>query len=218
MSKFWRKASMLTSMALVSGSMIFAAAPSYAGNEIQIQALGDVIPACDILAQTVGRLVESVPGDGTDGFTSGRLISQPGLQPSDSRGELAIVGLSCNRNGDTMATITSPVQISGPTLNINTATTRAYAGDSSTAGTPTAFATNLASDRIVVGELPLMAVTSEINDGGNVKVSDAVLLTTAQSGQPGFIALGIGFEVEVNGPRIPSGQFGFATTLTVVPR
>ena len=218
MSKFWRKASMLTSMALVSGSMIFAAAPSYAGNEIQIQALGDVIPACDILAQTVGRLVESVPGDGTEGFTRGRLVSQPG---DDARGQLAIVGLSCNGGGDTLATITSPVKISGPDLDINVATTRAFIATDGTA--PIAAADDLltaleAYDAENFTGLPLMAVTSET--GGAVKLSDAALLTGDENSAVAdtFIALGIGFEIEVNGSRIPSGQFGFATTLSVVPR
>ena len=223
MSKLLVKTSMLTTMALISGSMIFAAAPSYAGNEIQIQALGDVIPACDILAQSVGRLVETVPGDGTEGFTRGRLVSQPGDE--DAPGELAFVALYyCNQSDDTMATITSPVQISGEQLDINVATTRAYIAFD---GSPTAFSDDLLAaledpNTIPYTSLPLMAVTSAT--GGAVKTSDAVLLASrfgpdsrSVVGQA-FIGLGIGFEVEVNGSRIPSGQFGFATTLTVVPR
>ena len=221
MSKLLVKTSMLTTMALISGSMIFAAAPSYAGNEIQIQALGDVIPACDILAQSVGRLVETVPGDGTEGFTRGRLISEPG---EDAPGELAFVALYCNQSDDTMATITSPVQISGEQLDINVATTRAYIAFDDP---PTAFSDDLLAaledpNTIPYTSLPLMAVTSAT--GGAVKTSDAVLLASrfgpdsrSVVGQA-FIGLGIGFEVEVNGSRIPSGQFGFATTLTVVPR
>ena len=212
MSNLLRKGSMLATMVLASGSMMLAAAPSYAGNEIEVQALGDVVPACDILGQTVGRLAESVPGDGTTGFTRGRLISD------NTTGDLAYVGLTCNLTGSsTIATITSPVQISGPDLDINVASTRAYAGDAATAGNATAFANSLAGDTIAVGELPLMAVTSEV--GGAVKVSDAAVLTGDNAAVTGdFVALGIGFEVEVNGSRIPSGQFGFATTLSVVPR
>jgi hypothetical protein len=210
---------------LASGSMMLAAAPSYAGNEIEVQALGDVIPACDILAQTVGRLVESVPGDGTTGFTRGRLISgilNPAANDPTPYGELALVGLSCNQGGDTMATITSPVQISGPDLDINVATTRAYIALDADGGAPIDNAVTLLEalqDPTALGyrDLPLMAVTSET--GGAVKLSDAVLLTGTNSGiGGGFIGLGIGFEVEVDGPRIPSGQFGFATTLSVVPR
>jgi hypothetical protein len=230
MSNLLRKGSMLATMVLASGSMMLAAAPSYAGNEIEVQALGDVIPACDILAQTVGRLQESVPGDGTEGFTRGRLISAPAdtrtatVPFPDGVGELAIVGLSCNQSGDTIATITSPVQISGPTLDINVATTRAYiatngANPQVPISTPAALLTALAAyDADNFTGLPLMAVTSEV--GGAVKVSDAAVLTGAEvaAGTVDFIALGIGFEVEVDGPRIPSGQFGFATTLSVVPR
>jgi hypothetical protein len=245
MSNLLRKGSMLATMVLASGSMMLAAAPSYAGNEIEIQALGDVVPACDILGQTVGRLVESVPGDGTDGFTRGRLISAPDdANGGGARGELAIVGLSCNANGDTIATITSPVKISGPDLDINVATTRAYiAGTFVPAGTPvldenddpvldenddpvvTAADTFSNFLQVLTGrapgfqQLPLMAVTSDVRQAGAVKVSDAVLLTgTGSAVGGGDITLGIGFEVEVNGPRIPSGQFGFATTLSVVPR
>jgi hypothetical protein len=230
MSNLLRKASMLTGMVIASGSMMLAAAPSYAGNEIEVQALGDVIPACDILAQTVGRLVETVPGDGTTGFTRGRLISAPADTRSNpavspfagGRGELAIVGLSCNQGGDTIATITSPVQISGPTLDINVASTRAYVNTAAT-DADGLFNTVLTGpyDAEDFTQLPLMAVTSEV--GGAVKVSDAALLTGTDANNPSavgaeFIALGIGFEVEVNGSRIPSGQFGFATTLSVVPR
>ncbi|MDB9448014.1 hypothetical protein [Anabaena sp. CS-542/02] len=218
MSNLLRKGSMLATMVLASGSMMLAAAPSYAGNEIEVEALGDVIPACDILGQTVGRLVESVPGDGTDELTRGRLISAAG---TDAPGQLAIVGLSCNADSDTIATITSPVQISGPDLDINVATTRAYLDNSTS---PAEFLGVLTTTYAPAGfsELPLMAVTSEV--GGAVKVSDAVVLTgdgsvaTIQNSDDNFAALGIGFEVEVNGSRIPSGQFGFATTLSVVPR
>jgi hypothetical protein len=224
MFKLLHPASMLTTMGLVCGFITLAAAPSYPGNEIDLQSLGDVIPACDILAQTVGRLVESVPGDGTEGFTRERLISHPGDGTDAARGELAFVALSCNQSDDTMATITSPVQISGLTLDINVATTRAYiAFDDPTI----AFSQDLLAalgnpDTLPYTFLPLMAVTSET--GGAVRTSDAALLASRARpdnrsvvGQA-FIALGIGFEVEVNGSRIPSGQYSFATTLSVVPR
>lgn len=220
MSNLLRKGSMLATMVLASGSMMLAAAPSYAGNEIQVEALGDVVPACDILGQTVGRLAETVPGDGTTGFTRGRLLSAPG---ADATGELAIVGLSCNLTGtSTIATITSPVQISGPDLDINVASTQAYIATDGTApiaDAPELLAALEAYDGNNFTGLPLMAVTSEV--GGAVKVSDAAVLTgvnVAAGPTADFIALGIGFEVEVNGSRIPSGQFGFATTLSVVPR
>ncbi|MDB9448015.1 hypothetical protein [Anabaena sp. CS-542/02] len=225
MLKFFHPAPMLTTMGLVCGFITLAAAPSYAGNEIEVQSLGDVIPACDILGQTVGRLVESVPGDGTTGFTRGRLVSTYDVDLDEALGEMALVGLSCNQGGNTMATITSPVQISGPPLDINVASTRAYIATVDPLGrfvitNAGEFLDALADPvtRLGYTPLPLMAVTSEV--GGAVKTSDAAVLTgtNAVGDTDGFIALGMSFEVEVNGSRIPSGQYSFATTLSVVPR
>ena len=216
---------MLTTMGLVCSWITLAAAPSYAGNEIEVQSLGDVIPACDILGQTVGRLVESVPGDGTTGFTRARLVSTYDVVLNEGLGEKALVGLSCNQGGNTMATITSPVQISGPTLDINVATTLAYIATVDPLGRfvitdAEEFLDALADPVIRLGytPLPLMAVTSEV--GGAVKTSDAAVLTGVGTSaiNNSFIALGMSFEVEVNGSRIPSGQYSFATTLSVVPR
>jgi hypothetical protein len=225
MFKLLHPASMLTTMGLVCGFITLVAAPSYAGNEIEVQSLGDVIPACDILGQTVGRLVESVPGDGNTGFTRGRLVSTYDVDPDKAQGEMALVGLSCNQGGDTMATITSPVQISGLKLDINVASTRAYIATFDPLGrfvitNAEEFLDALADPVISLGytPLPLMAVTSEV--GGAVKTSDAAVLTGVASSAVNnfFIALGMSFEVEVNGSRIPSGQYSFATTLSVVPR
>ncbi len=220
---------MLTGMVIASGSMMLAAAPSYAGNQIQMEAVADVIPACDILGQTVGRLVESVPGDGGDiagsAFTRGRLVSTPtqattggfdGNQIS-ARGQLAYVGLSCTGGTSTLATVTSPVQISGTDLDINVATTSMYAP---AAGLPAANVITSAVSAINTAfnnSNPVAVATSGAN--GAVATSDAALIlgsgaaNTATNGVFGF-----GFNIEVNGDRIPAGQYGIASTLTVVPR
>jgi len=227
MSNLLRKASMLTGMVIASGSMMLAAAPSYAGNQIQMEAVADVIPACDILGQTVGRLVESVPGDGGDiagsAFTRGRLVSNPnqatagGFDTTAARGQLAYVGLSCTGGTSTLATVTSPVQISGTTLDINVATTSMYAP---AAGLPAANVITSAVSAIntAFGNAnPVAVATSGAN--GAVATSDAALIlgtgaaNTATNGVFGF-----GFNIEVNGDRIPAGQYGIASTLTVVPR
>ncbi|MDH6100768.1 hypothetical protein NWP21_18380 [Anabaenopsis sp. FSS-46] len=226
MSNLLRKASMLTGMVIASGSMMLAAAPSYAGNEIQMEAVADVIPACDILGQTVGRLVESVPGDGSGGaiLTRGRLVSAPtrtvttaGFEPENGAGQLAYVGLSCTGGTNTLATVTSPVQISGEALDINVATTRMYAATTVVEAAEVVTQTVDALNTDFEDANPVASVTSGAD--GAVATSDAALILGENSAyaQPGA-TFGFGFNIEVNGARIPAGQYGIATTLTVVPR
>ena len=214
---------MLTGMVIASGSMMLATAPSYAGNEIQMEAVADVIPACDILGQTVGRLVESVPGDGEGGaaFTRGRLVSAPSSQVDGFEanvGQLAYVGLSCTGGTNTLATVTSPVQISGTDLDINVATTRMYAANTRVPAADVVAETVTDLNTSFVEANPIVAVTSGV--GGAVATSDAALILGQNSAYtPNTDAtFGFGFNIEVNGARIPAGQYGIATTLTVVPR
>ena len=224
--------------------------PTQASNQIQMEAVADVIPACDILGQTVGRLVESVSGDGGDipsnAFTRGVLLSQPATtgpgNPTNGFGQLAYVGLSCTPGADTIATITSPVQISGQPLPILTATTRMYAPVAITTttiigpgGVPLTI--NDPPSGIDAADI-LLTPLSQINDefidartiigvvgDQTVQTSDAVVILgenaayTTSTGVPYYDALfGLGFNIMVEGSRIPAGQYGFATILTVVPR
>ena len=221
---------MLTGMVIASGSMMFAAAPSYAGNEIQMEAVADVIPACDILGQTVGRLVESVPGDGDAAFTRGRLVSAPQNNEGftntagtgdGSVGQLAYVGLSCTAGDSTIATVTSPVQISGTTLDINVATTRMYAANSRVAAADVIATDVDALNSDFADANPIASVSSGPN--GAVATSDAAVILGqgAAYSTPNLATdgvFGFGFQIEVNGARIPAGQYGIASTLTVVPR
>ncbi|MDB9540642.1 hypothetical protein [Anabaenopsis arnoldii] len=225
MSNLLRKASMLTGMVIASGSMMLAAAPSYAGNEIQMEAVADVIPACDILGQTVGRLVESVPGDGDAAFTRGRLISAPAQDDTDgfangaALGQLAYVGLSCTAGDSTIATVTSPVQISGTDLDINVATTRMYAPSEATPAANVITSNMTTLNTAFANANPVASVSS--GPDGAVATSDAaVILGEGSALATGDTTgtFGFGFQIEVNGARIPAGQYGIASTLTVVPR
>jgi hypothetical protein len=222
MSNLLRKASMLTGMVIASGSMMLAAAPSYAGNEIQMEAVADVIPACDILGQTVGRLVESVPGDGEGGavLTRGRLVSAPANSADGFEtnvGQLAYVGLTCTAGDSTIATVTSPVQISGTDLDINVATTRMYAASTSVPAANVITSNMTTLNANFANANPVVAVSSGAN--GAVATSDAAVILGADSAYAvNTGTFGFGFQIEVNGDRIPAGQYGIATTLTVVPR
>ncbi|MDH6100769.1 hypothetical protein NWP21_18385 [Anabaenopsis sp. FSS-46] len=210
------------SIILVSLTMVWAT-PAQAGNRIQIEAIADVIPACDILGQTVGRLVESIDGDGGDipdeEFTRGRLISSPinGDGFRNGRGQLAYVGLSCNFGGNsTLATITSPYQISGsPKLPLLTATTRMHIAR-----------LRVPADRIITRTITELneaftqsnTVAAVVGDQ-DVKTSSASLILgigSAYVDQNGVF--GFAFDISTDLERIPAGQYGFATMLTVVPR
>ncbi len=233
--------------------------PTQAGNPIQMEAVADVIPACDILGQTVGRLVESVSGDGGDipgnAFTRGVLLSEPITTgpgtPTNGFGQLAYVGLSCTPGANTIATITSPIQISGQPLRIFTATTRMYAPAVPTTivvldpitglpfinpltGLPITIFGPISGINAADILLPLSQTNSEFTDARTiigvvgdetVQTSDAVVILgenaaySSTTGVPRYDALfGFGFNIMVEGDRIPAGQYGFATILTVVPR
>jgi len=218
-SKLIRKALSLTGITLlsVSGSILWMS-PSRAGNELQVEAIANVIPACDILGQSVGELAESVSGDATDGFTRGVVASRPALAipATDATGVLAYVALSCTAGDSTIATVTSPVQTTGTDLDIFTATTRMYAP---TVTTEAATIDTITPDTLVANFTNALPVASVVGDE-TVRTSDAAtILGTASSAVDGTDSIfGIGFEVMVSGSRVPSGQFGFATTLSVVPR
>ena len=217
-SKLIRKALSLTGITLlsVSGSILWMS-PSRAGNELQIEAIANVIPACDILGQSVGELVESVSGDATDGFTRGVVASLPVIAPATlPTGTLAYVALSCTAGDSTIATVTSPVQTTGTDLDIFTATTRMYAPTVATLANT--FDTVTPAD-LVTNFTDALPVASVVGDE-TVRTSDAatILGTTSSAVAATSSVFGIGFEVMVSGERVPSGQFGFATTLSVVPR
>ena len=217
------------SIILVSLTMVWAT-PAQAGNRIQIEAIADVIPACDILGQTVGRLVESIDGDGGDipdqEFTRGRLMSSPANAAGNTnntdgfragRGQLAYVGLSCNLSGNsTLATITSPYQISGsPQLPLLSATTRMHAAQRV-----------VPASRIITGTLN--DLNQEFRDSNpvasvvgsqHVRTSDASLILGIGSAYAlNNGVFGFAFDISTDLERIPAGQYGFATMLTVVPR
>ena len=246
---FIRIFSILTVIPLLTTAALWVK-PTQAGNPIQMEAVADVIPACDILGQTVGRLVESVSGDGGDipgnAFTRGVLLSEPITTgpgtPTNGFGQLAYVGLSCTPGANTIATITSPVQISGQPLRIFTATTRMYAPAVQTTiviidpftGLPLTITSPISGINAVDILLPLSQTNSEFTDARTiisvvgdetVQTSDAVVILgdnaaySSTTGVPRYDAIfGFGFNIMVEGDRIPAGQYGFATILTVVPR
>ena len=216
------------SIILVSLTMVWAT-PAQAGNRIQIEAIADVIPACDILGQTVGRLVESIDGDGGDiegqEFTRGRLMSSPAISGATNddgfrpgRGQLAYVGLSCNLSGNsTMASVSSPYQISGsPQLPVLTAATRMHAAkDRVAAGLVITEDLEFLNGRFEDSNTVASVVGSQ-----DVKTSNASLILgvgSAYNGQQNAV-FGFAFDISTDLERIPAGQYGFATMLTVVPR
>jgi hypothetical protein len=206
-----RKIWAIPGIVVVSTSLLWVS-PSYAGNEIEIQALADIIPACDILGQTVGRLGEKIDGDGnTDGFSLPRVQSAPG-----GVGELAFVGLSCNLTGNsTMATITSPQQVSGgERLPILVGTTRMYAA----ADRVPAVGVNNSPQTLANSfrdALPIIAVSGD----ERIRTSDAVnILGLGSAYQETNATFAFGFEIISNIERIPAGQYAFSTILSVVPR
>ncbi len=218
------------SIILVSLAMVWAT-PAQAGNRIQIEAVADVIPACDILGQTVGRLVESIDGDGGDipnqEFTRGRLMSSPAntggnVNNADgfraARGQLAYVGLSCNLGGNsTLATITSPYQISGsPQLPLLTATTRMHAARSRVPAAEIITTTVSQLNTRFEESNPV----AEVVGSQQVTTSDASLILGIGSAYTPFnnAVFGLAFDISTDLERVPAGQYGFATMLTVVPR
>ena len=206
-----RKIWAIPGMVVVSTSLLWVS-PSYAGNEIEIQALADIIPACDILGQTVGRLGEKIDGDGnSDGFSLPRVQSAP-----DGVGELAFVGLSCNLAGNsTLATITSPQQVSGgERLPILVATTRMYAAAERVPATGVNSSFTTLADSFE-GALPIIAVSGD----ETIRTSDAVnILGLGSVYDASNATFAFGFEIISNIERIPAGQYAFSTTLSVVPR
>jgi len=197
-------------MVIVSTSLLWVS-PSYAGNDIEIQALADIIPACDILGQTVGRLREKIDGDGNDGFSLPRVQSAPG-----GAGELAFVGLSCTLTGNsTLATITSPQQVSGgERLPILVGTTRMYAAPERVPATgvnnsPQTLANSFRD------ALPIIAVSGD----ERIRTSNAVnILGLGSAYNESNATFAFGFEIISNIERIPAGQYAFSTTLSVVPQ
>ena len=206
-----RKIWAIPGMLVVSTSLLWVT-PSYAGNEIEIQALADIIPACDILGQTVGRLGEKIDGDGDgEGFSLPRVISAPG-----GAGELAFVGLSCNLTGNsTLATITSPQQVSGgERIPILVGTTRMYAAPDRIPGVGVNSTPQTLADSFK-DALPIIAVSGD----ERIRTSDAVnILGLGSVYEASNATFAFGFEIISNIERIPAGQYAFSTTLSVVPR
>jgi hypothetical protein len=197
-------------MVIVSTSLLWVS-PSYAGNDIEIQALADIIPACDILGQTVGRLREKIDGDGNDGFSLPRVQSAPG-----GAGELAFVGLSCNlADNSTLATITSPQQVSGgERLPILVATTRMYAAADRIPATGVNSSITTLADSFR-DALPIIAVSGD----ETIRTSNAVkVLGSGSAYNESNATFAFGFEIISNIERIPAGQYAFSTTLSVVPQ